>query len=231
MATPDLVKLAPTLSAEERYRLVVPDMQRELMGEKPLISESERQAITHFEDRAVWEEYTRKICMLQWAQALWPKDVETEKLRVIVHDMELSHSFDRLIRDGDQQVPKGKRAAQFEALKEHAAQVGQQSVHFYAYREAFEKIKQELCGVPLLNEKWMADITEDYTLVDETIEHYNDLVRKVCAVVVIRKTIGPIVRDMESYLVKKPIPDPTMVEWIVDEIRQIAGSEMRMLGR
>lgn len=231
MPSPNLIQLAPTLSAEERYRLVVPDMHRELMGEKPLISESERQAITHFEDRKLWEEYTGRICMLQWAQALWPKDVETEKLRVIAHYLMLSHSFDRLIRDGDQQVPKGKRAKQFETLKEHAAQIGEQSVHFYAYREAFEKIKQELCGVPLLNEKWMADITEDYTLVDEMIEHYNDLVRKVCVVVVIRKTIGPIVRDMESYLVKKPMPDAAMVERIVDEIRHIAGSEMRMLGR
>jgi hypothetical protein len=231
MPSPNLIQLAPTLSAEERYRLVVPDMHRELMGEKPLISESERQAITHFEDRKLWEEYTGRICMLQWAQALWPKDVETEKLRVIVYYLELSHSFDRLIRDGDQQVPKGKRAAQFETLKAHAAQVGEQSVLFYAYREAFEKIKQELCGVPLLNEKWMADIVEDYTLVDEMIEHYNGLVRKMCAVGVIRKTIGPIVRDMENYLVKKPMPDAAVVERIVDEIRHIAGSEMRMLGR
>ncbi len=77
----------------------------------------------------------------------------------------------------------------------------------------------------------MDKILKDYERVDELIENYNEFVRKVCAIAVIKKTIKPIMCDMESYLVKKPVPDADTVERIVDEIRQIADSEMGMLGR
>jgi len=49
MGTPNLAILAPSLSAEERYRLIVPDYHNDLMGKGTILSESERQAITKFE--------------------------------------------------------------------------------------------------------------------------------------------------------------------------------------
>jgi hypothetical protein len=231
MATPNLIKLAPTLSAEERYKLVVPDMHRELMGEKPLISESERQAITHFENRAIWEEYTQKLNMMRWALALWPKDIEAEKLRVIAFSLMLNHALSGALWRADEPMPKAKREERFATLREYVALIEEQSVDFYAHREAFAVIQRELYGVPVLNAKWMADITEDYRAVDEIIERYNETIRKICQNEVIRKRIKPIVDDTESYLVKKPIPDAELVERIVEDIRHIAASETRMLER
>ena len=61
MPTPNLAILAPSLSAEERYRLIVPDYHSDVMGKGTILSESERKAITKIENRVVWEEYTRGI--------------------------------------------------------------------------------------------------------------------------------------------------------------------------
>lgn len=232
MATPDLIKLAPTLSVEERYKIIIPDLHRQLMGEEPLISESERQAITHFENRAVWEEYTRNICILQWATALWLKDIETERLRVFALSLNLHYTLERVLLDGDDKsISKEKRAEQFERVKKYVAMLKEHSVEFYAYREAINKVEQELYGVPLFNEEKKNSIASCYEMVDELFEHHNTTIRVMCENKIIKRHVKPIVQDMESYLAKKPVPDAAIVERIVDEIRQIADSETRMLGR
>ena len=57
----DLIKLAPTLSAEERYKMAISDFHKVLAGEKPILSEAECQAIRHFDNRAVWEDYAQRL--------------------------------------------------------------------------------------------------------------------------------------------------------------------------
>src|SRR3989338_265563 len=181
MATPDLIKLAPTLSAEERYKLIVPDLHRTLMGEKCLISESERQSIIKFDKRVVWEEYTRNICILQWATTLWQRDIETERLRAFALSLNLSHTLERVLVDGDDKsISKEKRTGQFEKLKKYVAMLEEQSVEFYAYREAINKVEQELYGVPLFNEKEKNSIASCYEMVDELFEHHNSTIRVMC---------------------------------------------------
>ena len=232
MATPDLIKLAPTLSAEERYKLIVPDLHRTLMGEKCLISESERQSIIKFDKRVVWEEYTRNICILQWATTLWQRDIETERLRAFALSLNLSHTLERVLVDGDDKsISKEKRTGQFEKLKKYVAMLEEQSVEFYAYREAINKVEQELYGVPLFNEKEKNSIASCYEMVDELFEHNTSTIRVMCENKIIKNSIKPIVQDMESYLAKKPVPDPATIEQIVNEVREIADSETRMLGR
>ncbi len=232
MATPDLIKLAPTLSAEERYKLIVPDFHRELMGEKCVMSESERQAIIKFDNRAVWEEYACKVCMLQWANVLWRKDIEMERLRVFGCYLVLNHALERVILDGDDQsIPKDKRAGQFETLKDYVVMLETQSVEFYCYQEAIKKIEQELYSVPLFNEERKKQIAECYASADQSIDHHNEVIRGMCEMEIVKTYIKPIVRDMNSYLVKKPVPDAERVEQMVDEIRQIADAQTQMMGR
>lgn len=231
MTNPSATKLAPMLSAEERYKIIVPDLHRELAGEKPLISESERQAITHFDNRMIWQEYTQKICMMQWAQTLWPKDIEAEKLRVVAFSLCLNHAVERALLDGDKSLPKAKRAAQFAKVKEYVVLMGEQSVTLYAHRDALEKIREELYGIPLFNEQRMGEIIKNFETVDWLIERHNESICNICGYEISKKYIKPMVQDIESYLVKKPSHDSELVERMVDEMRQIAASETRMLGR
>jgi len=232
MQSSQLIKLAPTLAAGERYKLLVTDMQRVLGGEKALISESEREAMTHFQNRPAWEEYTRNICIMQWATTLWAKDIEAERLRVYAIWLTVSFTFERVLLDGDNNsISKKKRAEQFENLKKYVAMLERQSVEFYAYPEAIKKVEQELYGTPLFNKKKKAEISAIYETVDEFIDTHNEAIQMLCKNAVIKKRIRPIAADMDSYLIKKPVPQADLIEQIVNEIRQIGDSEMQMLGR
>ena len=71
----NIIQLAPTLTAKERFKMVVADMQKELGGGQRTLSETERQAIMRCEGREMWEDYTRRIGIIQWADAFWTKDM------------------------------------------------------------------------------------------------------------------------------------------------------------
>jgi hypothetical protein len=229
---PDLIKLAPTLSVEERYKLIVPDFHRVMAGEKEFLSESEQNAITYFEKKEDWKIYVHNICMLQWANILWQRDIETEKLRVLACSLLLSHALERLLVDGDDKsISKEKRAKQFERVKECVVRFEEQSVEFYTYPLAINKLEQELYGMPIFDEKRAKRMATYYEAADELIEHHNESIRIFSANPIIKKTIKPIVQDMEKYLVKKPTPDPAQVDMIIEEIRHIADGETRRLSR
>jgi len=83
MPSTELMRLAPTLSAEERFKLIIADFHKGVAGEQPVLSETERRAVQKCEGRAMWEEYTKHIGIVQWAGMFWSKDIETEKLRVL----------------------------------------------------------------------------------------------------------------------------------------------------
>ena len=57
MTTPDLIRLAPTLSIEERYKIVIPDCLRMMNGENAILSAAEITALASFEKNAAWEQY------------------------------------------------------------------------------------------------------------------------------------------------------------------------------
>jgi hypothetical protein len=230
MQTPDLIKLAPTLSVEERYKLIVPDFQRVMAGEKELLSESEQNAITFFEKKEDWQVYVHKICLLQWANILWQRDIETEKLRALACSLMLSHALEKLLIDGDDKsISKEKRDGQFEQVKQCVARFEKQSVEFYAYPLAIKKIEQELYSMPIFDEKRGKRIASYYEAVDDMIEHHNESVRIFCGNPIIKKTIKPVVQDMGKYIVKKQIPDSALVDIICEEIRHIADGETRRM--
>ena len=231
MPTPDLVKLAPNLSAKERFKIIIPDLHRALMGEKQLLSESERQAITHFENRAVWEEYTRRIGIMQWADTFWTDGIETEKLRAFACYLLLGRAVDRLVTDADMPLPDDMRDALCANIREHVDLFEKNSTEFYAYREATVQVERELYGMPLFNEKKKEVIASYYESVDEMFENYNNRIRMICKSKMIQKRINPLAEHPESYVAKKPIPQKELVDELVDGIMRVVDSEMEMLGR
>ncbi len=228
---PDIIKLAPTLSAEERYKLIVQDIHHTLMGEKQLLSESERQAIIQCQNRAVWEEYTRHIGIMQWADAFWTKDIETEKLRVFACYLLLGRGLDRFIANADMPMPEKMREARCTSIKEHVEMLETNSKTFYAYREAIAQVERELYGMPLFNERRRKVIESYYEAVDEMFENYNDRIRMLCGSNMIKKHMKPIADNLENYIAKKPVPQKELIDMLVGEIMDIVDSEMGILGR
>ena len=171
------MKLAPTLSAEEKFKMIVTDFHKELMGEKPVFSEAERQAIIQCENRQMWEDYTRRIGIIQWADTLWIKDIETEKLRVIASHLMLSRVVDRLVADMFMPVPEKMWGEVCTKLREYVLMFEENSMEFYAYPEAITRIERELYGMPLFNEKKKKVIASYYEVTDEMFESYNKRIR------------------------------------------------------
>jgi hypothetical protein len=231
MTTPNLAILAPSLSAEERYRLIVPDYHSDVLGKGTILTESERQAIIKIENRGVWEEYTRGICMLQWANVLWMRDIETEKLRATALSLIVGYEMEGIFKEADQPMPEKKRAERYAKLREYIASFEEGSTQFYAYRAAIEMIEGELYGVPILNEEKKKTLTKYYEQVDSLFDLHTGRIRKICGNEILASYLKPIADDPESYIPKKPIPDKDTVNELVEEIRQMAESETRWLGR
>jgi hypothetical protein len=231
MPTPNLAILAPSLSAEERYRLIVPDYHNDVMGKGTILSETERQAITKFENRGMWEEYTRGICMLKWVNVLWMRDIEMEKLRATALSLIVGYEMEGIFKEADQSMPEKKRAAHYAKLREYIASFEEGSTQFYAYRAAVEMIEEELYDVPILNEEKKKTLTKYYEQVDSLFDLHTGRIRTICGNEILASYLKPIADDPESYIPKKPIPDKTTVNELVEEIRHMAASETRWLGR
>ena len=117
------------------------------------------------------------------------------------------------------------------SIKEFVEMTEQCLRKFYAYREAIIVVERELYGMPLFHQKKSAIIASYYEAMDETFERYNYRIKKFyerCQQDDIPKTV---MEDVESYVVKKPIPMKELVDELVAEVIGVVDSEMEMLGR
>jgi hypothetical protein len=231
MPSSNLIQLAPTLSAEERFKLIVTDLHRQMAGEKPVLSASERQAIINCENRAMWEEYTRHIGIIQWAQVFWVKDIETEKLRACASYFILSRVVDRLITAAFMNAPETLWDRHCAEVREDVEFLERNSTEFYAYREAIIQVERELYGIPLFDEKKKAVIASYYEAVDEMFSGYNVRIRALSETHLMKVRMKYIAENMESYTAKKPIPPKELIDKLVGEIMEVVDAEMQMLGR
>jgi hypothetical protein len=231
MPTPNLAILAPSLSAEERYRLIVPDYHSDVLGKGTILTESERKAIIKIENRGVWEEYTRGICTLKWVNVLWMQDIETEKLRAVALSLIVGYEMEGIFKEADQPMPEKMRAERYAKLREYIASFEEGSTQFYAYRAAVEMIEGELYGVPILNDEKKKMFIKYYEQVDSLFDLHTGRIRTICGNKILASHLKLIADDPESYIPKKPIPDKAAVNELVEEIRQMAESETRWLGR
>lgn len=118
MSSSNLIKLAPTLSAEEKFKIIVADVHKSMAGEKPILTESERQAIIMCESREAWEEYTRHISMMQWAGAFWSREIEIEKLRTYAIAFNLKNELSGYISDIHGSMPEAMRRTRCAYIEE-----------------------------------------------------------------------------------------------------------------
>ena len=227
----DIIKLAPTLSAKERFRMVVTDMQKVLEGGQRTLSETERQAIMRCEGREMWEDYTRRIGIIQWADAFWTKDIEMEKLRVFASSLLLERELDKFFLDNYTMMPPMMRERFWSGIKEYVQMVERSVTNFYAYRDAIVEVEKELYGMPLFYGKKKAVIESYYEAMDDTSERYNHRIKlfyERCQENDVPKTV---MENVESYIVKKQTPTKELVDGVVAEVMSVVDSEMEMLGR
>ena len=211
--------------------MIVTDFHKELEGVKPILNVSERQAIIKCENRAMWEDYTRRIGIMQWADAFWTKDIETEKLRVFASSLILNRAVDRLVAAALAHAPDMIVNRRLADVKEDVECFELNAAAFYAYREAITQIGRDLYGMPLFNEKKKAIIASYYEAADEWFDEYNGRIKALSETGMMKTYMKLVREDMESYTAKKPVPEKALIDGLVDEIMQIADSEMAMLGR
>lgn len=226
MNAPDIVKLAPTLSPEERYKLIAADMLKRMDHEKPVLSEAETQALVRFDKRSDWLEYVFRVILFKFANSMWLDQLQIAKLRVFAFYVMISHQLERVAMDADDaQIPEKWRAAQYERLRSYIKNMNEVLPDFLAYREAIPRLEQETYGMPVYGEKVRAEILEQFTFVEERIDAFNEMVKQIAADKFLGKYLQPLAKDTHSYLIKKEPPDPVIVEQLVEDIKHLAASE------
>ena len=225
--TPNLIKLAPSLTVEERYRIVIPDTQKIFMGEAGSLSESEIRALTYFDSRAAWEAYAYRFFQLWLAYLVWTRDISKEKYAVLARFLLAHHQLWQVIRDVDESASNEKKAEGLETLKKYVVALEEELVGFYAYREAILCVEQDLYGVSLFDEKTSARISNDYQTADNLIDDHNAIVRILCTNKAMKKHFKPIVQDMESFIINKPVAGGTAVDELVSDLKGLATTQVK----
>jgi len=232
MNTPDLIKLAPTLSVEERYKIVIPDCHRLMAGEKGLLSESEMKALTTFEKNAVWEQYALRVDKFKWAHILWIRDIQKEKFCACTCILLLNDALWRMISDEDESLGKDALADNLATVRKYVSLLQDKLANFYPYREALARLQEELYGMPIFDEETEATIRGFFQFVGDMIERHNKTIRELCVNKVTKRHFKLIAQDMDSYLVKEKKPDETAIAELIDEIACYAQSDVNArLGR
>ena len=227
MTTPNLIKLAPTLSVEERYRIIVPDCYRVMAGEKGMLSVSEIDAITTFDKTALWEQYALRVGMFKWAHILWLRDIQSEKFCACTCILLLNHQLWQIIWDVDVPLTKEQRANELARLRKYVDMLQIKLGTFYAYREALVRLQEELYGVPIFDEKTDESIQGFYKFVGDMVEIHNKTVRDVCADKETKRFLKPIVSEMDLYIVKESKPTEAAITALIDEVKSFAESDVR----
>ena len=226
MNTPDLVKLAPELSAEERYKLMTADWMARTNGKPQIKTESERRAMVRFPTTAMWREYGMSVITFKLVNTIWVNEIQIDKLRTYACYLLAIHEFEKIVVDCED-YSKDKRTKQFESLKKFVAAYNGAITDFRVYRDAIPLLEEELCGIPFFSTLTKDAIADAYKLVDDATVRYNGIVREFCGEKEMRKFLKPIVIDMDSYLVSEAAPDPSRAATLVEQIKELAESEMK----
>jgi hypothetical protein len=233
MPSSNLIKLAPTLSAEEKFKIVIAEMHQATAGEPPILKESELQAIIECQSKETWEEYNRHMSMVMWASEFWSREIEIQKLRTYAAYLNLKSELSEYIANAD--MPEEFRRKECVTIAEWVEILEITARQFYAYIEAIAQFEQKLYGVSLFDEKQKRTIDGYRNAVDDMFEHHNGLVR-ACSNgggrnELEKKHMVPIREDLDSYFAKKPIPEQVVVDKIITTIMGVVDAEMDMHNR
>jgi hypothetical protein len=226
MATPNLIKLAPTLSVEERYKIIIPECYRMFRGEKGLLTESEVTAIASFEKNEVWAQYALRFGMFKWAHILWIRDIQKEKFCACTCILLLNNAVWRMIGDEDESKGKAVLTDNLATVRKCVSTLRGKLADFYLYREALIRLQEELYDVPIFDGERAETIQGFFRIIGETVEYYNETIRLLCTNKKIKRHFTLIAQDIDSYLVKETKPDEAAIAELVDEVRSYAQSDV-----
>ena len=201
------------------------DCLAQMDGEPAKLSESELKAIIWFESKSTWRDYAFHAAMMRHANEIWVKEIEAEKLRVYAFYLHVTYQLQLIVLDVD--MPKEKNAKRFEILKKSTADLHEAIEGLYAYRDAIPKLEAILYGMPFFGEKLAGVHHGPFRPGANTARHYDESIREFCKCHDAKKFIGPIVKDMESYLVKDAVPSEAASDEPVDYIKHLAEIEMQ----
>ncbi len=235
MPSTNLIKLAPTLSAEEKFKIVIAEMHQATAGEQSILKESELQAIMECHSKTTWEEYNRHMSMVMWASEFWSREIETEKLRVYAAFLNLKSQLSEYIAEADGEMPEEFRRRECGRIAEWVEIFERTARGFYTYLEAVAQFERKLYGVFLFNEKQRRIIAGYRAAVDDMLERHN---WRVLAFAqgdkgsdAVKDHLKPITDDIESYLVEKPVPEQAAVDQLIATIMGVVDAEMDMHDR
>lgn len=226
MTTPDLIKLAPSLSVEERYKIIIPDCYRMFNGEKALLSASETTALASFEKNEVWAQYALRVGMFKWAHILWVRDINGAKFAACTCILLLKEAMWRMITDVDDAKGKQVFADNLAAIRKVIGLLQDKLVGLYVYREALPRLQEELYDVPIFEGERAETIQGFFRIIGEVVEYHNETIRMLCIDKTMKRHFKLIVQDMDRYLVKETKPDETAIAELVDEVRSYAQSDV-----
>ena len=226
MTTPNLIKLAPTLSVEERYKIIVPECYRMFRGEKSLLSASEITALASFDKNSVWEQYALRFGMFKWAHILWIRDIQKEKFAACTCILLLNNAVWRMIRDEDEGLGKKALADNMETVRKYVDLLKKKLAAFYPYREALVRLQEELYDVPVFDKEREETIQGFFHVIGDTVEYHNKTIRLMCTDKAIKRHFKLIADDMDRYLVKETKPDETAIMELINEVRSYAESDV-----
>jgi hypothetical protein len=233
MPSTNLIKLAPTLSAEEKFKIVIAEMHQATAGEQPILKESELQAVIECKNKTTWEEYNRHMSMVMWASEFWSREIEIQKLRTYAAYLNLKSELSEYIANNE--MPEEFRRKECVSIAEWVEILELTARGFYAYLEAIAQFEQNLYGVSLFDQKQKRTIDDYRNAVDEMFEHHNWLLRALVRggerSESAKRHMLPITEDIDSYLVKKPVPEQAVVDKIIDTIMGVVDAEMDMHDR
>jgi hypothetical protein len=221
MATKEIVKIAPALSAEERFRMMLPDLIRLQDEKQPLLSATEMDAIRTCPRGEVLEGYGYRVSLFSWITMIWLRDWNAIRTRVSLFGLVMLYEFERTLRDAENPDDKDP----FDLVRSMAAAMEATLEEFYAYRASIPLLEGELCGLPFFGEEKRAGIDHEYSDTEEFIVRYNEMVE--VAFTPAKGRPKRSTEDRERCLIRKPAENPERAEAIVLNLTSIAQADAR----
>jgi hypothetical protein len=224
--TSDIIKLVPTLSPEERFKMVMTDCLRQMDGEPSVFSETELKALIFFDSKAKWIEYVRPVIIFKLANAYWPNEIEIRRLRVELVWFIIVQKLEQICDDADDGIAAKDRLGQFDTLKKYIAAYNETLPRLMAYRDAIPELEAATYGVPFFSEGQKTTIAKIFTGIESSMALYNEMVTEFAKRKDARKLLRPFTEDLQSFLLRNEAPDPKAVTELVEAIKRYAESEL-----
>lgn len=214
----NIVKLAPTLSAKERFKLMLADCNKTLDTEKGIFNEEERAALIYFTELRPWSEYaylwglflTSRIVLDDWIRIAWLKfTIILDHL--VCFDVSLAdHGLKSALKEWKILMPWPP---------EELVKLAEERIRILLeYEDMTNEIKEIFGGSHPFNESRRTEFNDYFKNIKEVAEFHNSLVDLAR---------DPKIRELK---IKKMEPDPETVKEGIATMKDFVKGLCRLLG-